>query len=799
MPVLLIFIPHLMFGQACPTSVSIEATPAASVCENETITFTANPDNGTNLHYQWLVNESPMEMGKTISLQGLKDGDLVKVEVTSANASGCKTSSNNLKISVHPVISGIAKIQANNNNICPGETVNFSLTTLNPQSPGTTYQWQLKRKGSSSIISTSNNLSSDIFKDGDEIQLLVESGLPCVAPFFSNIIKITKKNGPPATPNAISGETSVCPGSKIFYSVPEVNGASEYIWLLPTGWTGNSKTNSIIVTPGTGNGNIRVKAKNNCGESREQILTVSSKDAIPEIPTEILGATEICPGVTATYSIPEVPRASEYVWKLPQGWTGSSITNTISVTTGTSGSGTLEVSAKNSCGTSAAASITVLVTSGTPAIPLSISGPTEVCPKSTATYTIPEVPGADEYIWVLPSGWLGASNTNSITVTAATSGNGEITVKAKNDCGTGSLQKMEVSVNSGTSGEIAIIGETKVCPVKNMIFSTAPFYHTYSWSIPQGWSFVKKEQHTIEVITGDSGESGIVRVTAESSCGTSLEGRKEVDISSGLGAIGSISGPTNVCTTLSRINYSIPAVEGASGYDWTVPPGWEILSGEGTNTLEVKTTSRNGTIGVIVRNDCGESKGIKLSVTATSAPPDKPKEIIHNLGPDLNICSTYGHTTFSIPAVTNADSYDWTLPAGWEISSGKGTRTITVKIPDKTISNASVIKVQAVNSCGRSLSQVLENITCTNPAGEPDGRMYVVYISGSRQLIIHNPAFIEIDKVYINNLLGQQLFIYDNIRNQKQITLAVAKFTPGVYLARILSKNGILTKQIMLE
>ncbi|GHA27426.1 hypothetical protein GCM10007103_06010 [Salinimicrobium marinum] len=792
--------PQQTFGQACPASVSIEALGGISICENETITLTAKPDGGNNLYYQWIVNGLARETGKKVSIPGLKNGDLVRVEVSSSNAPGCKKSSSDLKITVNPNISGLAKIQANNRNICPGETVNFSIATLTPQSSGTTFKWQLKRNGISSVISTSNNLSSDIFQDGDEVQLMVESRLPCVAQFSSNIIKITESNSPPAVPVAISGETLVCPGNKFSYSVHDVNGASEYIWLLPTGWTGSSKTNSIIVTPGTGNGNIRVKAKNGCGESEEQTLTVSSKDAIPEIPTEISGATEICPGVTATFSIPEVPWASEYLWKLPHGWTGSSITNSITVTTGPPGTGNIEVSAKNSCGTGTAAMLPVLVKSGPPAISKIISGPTEVCPGSTATYSIPEVQGAGEYIWELPSGWFGASNTNFITVTAPTSGNGEITVKVKNNCGTGPLRKMEVSVNSGTSGEITITGDTTVCPGKKMIFSTDSFYESYKWEIPSGWSFVKNEKHTIEVIAEASGESGTVRVTVETGCGTNLEGQRDIKILNGLSTIRSIAGPTEVCSTQTIVTYSIPAVEGASGYEWTVPLGWEILSGKETNTVEVKTASRSGTITVKVLNLCGDSRGTKLTVTATSAPPEKPEKIIHNLGPGLNICRTYGKATFSVPAVAGAVSYDWTLPAAWKISSGRGTRTITVEVPDiQNSSDINVVKVEAVNSCGRSLPQILEDVNCEDPSGKLEDRMFAVYISRSRQLIIHNPAFIEIEKVYINNLLGQELFIYDNIENQKQIKLSVTKFTPGVYLARIHSEKGILTKQIMLD
>ncbi len=800
LPVLFIFIPQLILGQACPASVSVEAAPATSICENQTITFTATPDGGTNLNYQWKVNGSPRGTGKTTDIKGLKDKDVVKVEVTSSDAPGCKKSSNELTISVHPNITGTAIIQANNRNICPGETVIFSINSLGPMGAGTTFKWQLTRNGNSSIISTSNNVSSDVFQNGDEIQLMVESGLPCVAEFSSNIIKITERNGPPATPYAISGETLVCPGSKVSYSVSEVSDASEYIWMLPTGWTGSSKTNQIIVIPGTGNGNIRVKVKNDCGESGERILIVSSKEAVPETPSEISGATEICPGIISRYSIPEINRASEYVWKLPAGWTGSSTTNSITVTTGSTGSGNIEVNAKNSCGTGAAAILSVMVKPGIPTIPSGISGPTEVCHGSTATYSVPEVSGATEYFWDLPNGFSGSSNTNTITVTAVSSGSGEMSVKAKNDCGTGSLRKMEVSVNSGTSGEITITGDTTVCPGKKMIFSTDPFYDSYTWEIPSGWSFVRNEKHTIEVIAEATGESGTVQVTAETSCGTILEGEITVRVFSEIDSIGSISGPTEVCSTQSPITYSIPPVEGVSEYTWTIPQDWEILSGEGTNIIQVNASSGSGTISVRVTNECGESKGKKLPVTVTSSPPDQPQEISHNLGTGLDICRMYGEATFSVSVVPNASSYYWTLPKGWEITSGNGTRSITVKLSDyDNFSTPSSIQVEAANSCGNSIPLSLQNIICEVSTGELEGRMYAVYISGSRELIIHNPALTKIESVFLNNLLGQQLHVYNNIENLEQIQLPVKQFTPGVYLARIHSEKGILTKQIMLD
>lgn len=55
-------------------------------------------------------------------------------------------------------------------------------------------------------------------------------------------------------------------------------------------------------------------------------------------------------------------------------------------------------------------------------------GDDSVCAHSTNVYTIPPIPGATGYIWDLPSGWTGVSDSSSITATAGTSG-GVITVQ----------------------------------------------------------------------------------------------------------------------------------------------------------------------------------------------------------------------------------------------------------------------------------------------------------------------------------------------------------------------------------
>ncbi len=181
----------------------------------------------------------------------------------------------------------------------------------------------------------------------------------------------------------------------------------------------------------------------------------------PATPGSISGNTTICAGSSNTYTISSVTGATSYTWTLPTGWTGTSTTNTITTTAGTTG-GIISVSSNNNCGTSAAQSLTVVVNT-TPTTPGSISGNAIICAGSSNTYSITLVTGATSYTWSLPTGWTGTSTTNSITTTAGSTG-GTISVGANNACGTSSTQELSVTVSSAsptTPGTIS--GNTTVC------------------------------------------------------------------------------------------------------------------------------------------------------------------------------------------------------------------------------------------------------------------------------------------------------------------------------------------------
>lgn len=249
----------------------------------------------------------------------------------------------------------------------------------------------------------------------------------------------------PSQPASITGLLAVCDGSSQTYSVISDPAATSYTWTLPSGWSGTSTTNSIDATVGTTGGVITVIANSACGNSSQQTINVTVSSNIPNQPVTINGNLTVCANGNQTYTVANNPIATSYTWTLPSGWSGTSTTNSINSTVGTSG-GTITVTANNACGSSTPQETTVSV-ANIPDQPDIISGAITLCANENETYSVTNDPSATSYTWVLPSGWSGVSTTNSINVTGGTIG-GTITVTANNTCGSSTPQTANINVNT---------------------------------------------------------------------------------------------------------------------------------------------------------------------------------------------------------------------------------------------------------------------------------------------------------------------------------------------------------------
>ncbi len=179
-------------------------------------------------------------------------------------------------------------------------------------------------------------------------------------------------------------------------------------------------------------------------------------------------------------------------------------------------------------------------------------------------------------------------------------------------------------------------------------------------------------------------------VRGEGACNPGQASSVTVTVNSTPASAPVLSGPTVVCQ-LTTATYTAIA-SGATTYNWTVPSGLTITSGQGTASINVNVLAGtvNGNITCSAFNSCGISAASSLAVTKKPAVP----------GTISGTSSLCGQTsaTYSISPVFGATSYNWSLPAGISILSGTGTTSISVNITTGFIGGN--IGVSAVNACG---------------------------------------------------------------------------------------------------
>ncbi|MFN5712195.1 MAG: beta strand repeat-containing protein, partial [Bacteroidota bacterium] len=697
-------------------SVNITSSPTGTICAGTPVTFTANGQNtGTSPTYTWKLNGITVGSNSTsYTSSTLNNNDVVTCIMVSnlPCVAGSPATSNAITMSVSPLLTPSVSVQTNpGTTICQGTNVSFTAIPVNGGS-SPAYQWKLN---GANVGSGGNTYSNAGLNNSDVITVVLTSNATCLSQSTGNSSDVVMTVNPiPSTAGNIIGSTTQCVGTSVTYSVANIAGASSYQWTLPSGWSGNSTTNSITTVVGANGGNISVSGVNSCGTGGAQSINVSVNTA-PAVPISISGNLNVCAATQQTYSVAPVSGASSYTWTLPLGWTGSSTSNTIDVNTGTT-SGNITVTANNSCGNSAPQSIAVNVGS-VPPISSPIAGASSVCAGTSQTYSINPVAGATSYNWTLPGGWTGSSTTNSITTTAGSSG-GNISVTASFACGVSLPQTLAVSVLSVPVLSGTISGSTNVCSGAQATFSITSVNGAtnYNWTAPAGWAITNNNNSA--VMTAGSA-SGNVTINVDNACGVSNTLQLAVTVSSTPAQPGAISGSQSVCSG-STNTYSIATVSGASSYNWNLPTGWTGTST--SNTINAIAGTTSGNITVTANNSCGNSAPQIINISSSSIPA------VPSIISGLPVVCENATEVYSVIADPSVSDYIWSIPASWLGSSSSNSINLTVG------NSGGQLAVSASNSCGTSSSQVL-TIQVTNLPASPNS------IIGSSELCAGSTSY----------------------------------------------------------
>jgi hypothetical protein len=247
-------------------------------------------------------------------------------------------------------------ISGSANNVCPGNVLTYSVAAVpgatSYASTAATNTTILSGQGTNSItLSAASNFSTGT--------LSVRAVSSC-GQSAARSLGLSKN---PATPSAMTGQTSnLCGGGQFTYSVTAVNGATSYLWTVPTGCTiATNNGNSIVLNiPSTfTTGTVSVRAYNSCGGSSLRSVSLTR---LPSTPASIVGTSSLCANlVGAAYSTTAVAGVTQS-WSVPAGVTitGGQGTNSITCNWG-SQSGSVSVRNVNACGQSSATSKSVTV------------------------------------------------------------------------------------------------------------------------------------------------------------------------------------------------------------------------------------------------------------------------------------------------------------------------------------------------------------------------------------------------------------------------------------------------------
>ncbi|WP_207625685.1 beta strand repeat-containing protein [Niastella populi] len=532
-----------------------------------------------------------------------------------ATANGCAGAATTFTITVNPIpaITATPSTQT----VCSGTAIN-TITISNPGNvAGTTYAWTRDNTGvltgltsgtgstiAGTLTNTTNTAQSTIFT-------ITSSASGCTSTTTATVIVSPR-------PVITNQTAAICSGGT--FTVTPANGGSiipagtTYSWAAPTGTgltggsagSGTSITGTLINT-GTVVRTATYTVTPVSGSCTGSTFTVSvTVNPVPAIANQ---ATTVCSGTAINITPSGVPTGTTYTWSAPSvtggitggtAGSGSSITGTITNTTGAVQTATYTVTpVTNGCtGNTFTVTATINPATTITTAPANIT----VCEGSSATFSVAATGLNLTYQWQVRAN---GNNFNNIAgATSATytkspvieSDENRYRVVITGSCGTAN-PTVELTVNPLPA--CSITGTNTVCPGISTTF-TASGGGTYSWTGPNGFT-----AGTQNVTISDSG-TYTVTVTNSNGCKTSctrtlaFNPTPTITVTPASAAICS-----GTSTTLTA--------SGATSFSWN--PGTSLSSTVNATVVANPTTTTTYTVTGYNASGCYGSTTVTVTVT----------------------------------------------------------------------------------------------------------------------------------------------------------------------------------------
>jgi hypothetical protein len=424
----------------------------------------------------------------------------------------------------------------------------------------------------------------------------------------------------------------------------------------------------------------------------------------------------------------------------------------------------------------------------------------------TITYSVAAATGATAYTWTVPTGTtiLSGQGTSSINVSwpysVIHSGlSGTICVVANfGDTCVSSPSCLPISVQASAPVTPPYIsGPPRACQGEEATYSIANVARatSYLWTPPTGVTLLSGQgTNVITVRFENAFTGGYMAVAGVNQCGISPQRTKTLSLNV-LSAPASVTGFRNGVCGMSGVQYSIPAVNGATSYVWTVPTGTTLMgASDGTSiTVDFSGSFSSGNITVKAVNNCGA--GAIRSVTIVGRPI-----VTGPISGPVNVC-TGASAQYSVPTVTGASSYTWTVPTGASITSGQGSKSIQVTYGASPFTGLRVSVVVA-NACGNS-NLNLFNVAASNcpRVGDNNSLGLLAYpnpFTDRLQLQLELSSD-ESSELVITNVLGAVVYTrrMELQQGPQLIEVETGAWPSGTYLLQLRTGNSVSRSSVV--
>ncbi|MEI7896134.1 MAG: T9SS type A sorting domain-containing protein [bacterium] len=440
---------------------------------------------------------------------------------------------------------------------------------------------------------------------------------------------------------------------------------------------------------------------------------------------------------------------------------------------------------------------TIKVLAGNMFMATASASPGAICQGQTSQLNVSIIGGTPPFNYA----WTPAASLNNPAIVNPVATPGATTtyhVVVTDNTGTTATDSTTVVVNTPPAAPGPVTGPQSVCAGSTTAYSIVEVAGgiTYSWTV-QGDAVILSGQNTANITVQWGLASGSVQVIAGNNCGNNpIASVLPVVVNLPPAAINPVSGPNNVCKNTNAAFYVITS-DNSLIFNWTVPAGVTIASGQGTDTLHVTWGTDAGVISVFAQNDCGQTSPVTKSVGVLSIP-----EAAGAITGKDTVCLNQGNYTYGVPVITGAVLYAWTLPAGVSIASGQGTNQVTLTMGATAVSGT--ISVKGENTCGQG-TESLKPLVVKNCAGigqnnldaaikvfpNPVSGELTISISGKENQLDLMITDMNGKVVYNERLTG--------ITSDYRKKLDMTGFAKGVYFLKLSANNKVYSEKVIVQ